>query len=142
MTVTPRYGNQDLFLLKSFHREFKDSLVDQSEYAPFPRQIDLWWYMLGIGVNAEQQRVSLPGREHLVKFNDGGILEADPWRIAHLELLVLTEEGQSAASNPVRVVQIANEYAMTGCEMLVGGLRDTTEHQHYLIAYAIEREPA
>ncbi len=138
MTTESRYGNQDLFLPKSFHTEFKDRLIDQSkEYAPFRRQVDLWWYTLGVGVSKDK-RTPMPKRDHLVKFNDGGILESDPWRITHLELLALAEEGESVASNPSKVVQIANEYVMTGCTSLVEELRVFVDPQNYLIAHIIE----
>ena len=133
MNNIPRYVNQDLWLPKRFHAEFRESLVGQSEMdKAFPRQVDLWWYALGTGV-AEGHRTNLPGHDELVKFNDGGILEADPWRITHLELLVLAEEGQAAATNPARVVRIANEYAFTGCTMLAESLRGVVDRQTHLI---------
>jgi len=140
VTRGPRYGNQDLWLPKSFHAEFRDRLVDRAKVDfAFPRQIDLWWYVIGIGIGvANAQRTPLPGRDQLVKFNDGGILESDPWRITHLELLALTEEGQGAASNPSTVVQIANEYAMTGCALLVEDLRGVIDTQMHLIGYVGE----
>ena len=134
----PRYGNQDLWLPKGFHSEFRDRLVDRSkERTAFPRQVDLWWYALGVGV-IEGHRKDLPDREQLVKFNDGGILESDPWRITHLELLALAEEGESAAASPAKVVQIANEYAMTGCGALLEGLRGVLDTQMYLLGYVSE----
>ena len=133
MNNIPRYANQDLWLPKRFQAEFRESLVGQSEVdKAFPRQVDLWWYALGTGV-AEGHRMNLPENDELVKFNDGGILEADPWRIAHLELLVLAEEGQVAATNPARVVRIANEYVFTGCTALTEGLRGVVDRQIHLI---------
>lgn len=129
MIGSPRYGSQDLWLPKSFHAEFRDRLVDRAnERVAFPRQVDLWWYALGIGV-ASGHRTPLPDREQLVKFNDGGILESDPWRITHLELLTLAEEGQAAAANPSTVVQVANEYAFTGCAVLGNALRGVVDTQ-------------
>ncbi|MCY3805584.1 MAG: hypothetical protein OXG55_16705 [bacterium] len=133
MSSGPRYGNQDLWLPKSFHTEFQKRLVDRSNVrAAFPRQVDLWWYALGIGV-VEGQRTPLPDRDRLVKFNDGGILESDPWRTTHLELLALAEEGQTAATNASTVVQIANEYAITGCSVLTDSLRGVIDTQNHLI---------
>ena len=133
MNNIPRYVNQDLWLPKRFHAEFRESLVGQSEVdKTFRRQVDLWWYALGIGVT-EGHRRDLPGNDELVKFNDGGILEADPWRITHLELLVLAEEGQTAATNPARVVRIANEFVFTGCATLAGSLRGVVDRQTHLI---------
>ena len=133
MNNIPRYANQDLWLSKRFHAEFRESLVGQSEAdKAFLRQVDLWWYALGTGVT-EGHRMDLPGNDELVKFHDGSILEADPWRITHLELLVLAEEGQAAATNPARVVRIANEYAFTGCTMLAESLRGVVDRQIHLI---------
>ena len=133
MSNEPRYGNQDLWLPKSFHAEFVEHLVDRSEVrAAFPRQVDLWWYALGIGV-IEGHRTPLPERDQLVKFNDGGILESDPWRTTHLEMLALAEEGQTAATNASTVVQIANEYAITGCSALTDSLRGVVDPQSHLL---------
>ena len=129
----PRYGNQDLWLPKRFHTEFVESLVNRSNVrTAFQRQVDLWWYALGVGV-IEGRRTQLPKRDQLVKFNDGAILESDPWRITHLELLALAEEGSVAATNPSVVVQIANEYAITGCGALTDSLRGVVDTQSHLI---------
>ncbi len=134
MSNEPRYGNQDLWLPKSFHAEFRERLVDRSDMrTAFPRQVDLWWCALGIGV-VEGFRTALPERDQLVKFNDGGILESDSWRITHLELLALAEEGQTAATNASAVVQIANEYAITGCSVLTDNLRGVVDTQSHLIS--------
>lgn len=133
MTSVRRYGNQDLWLPKGFHAEFKDRLVDRGkERVPFPRQVDLWWYALGLGVR-EGRRTDLPEREQLVKFNDAGILESDPWRITHLELLALSEGGQEKAANPSDVIQIANEFALAGCAMISEDLRGTVDPQMHLL---------
>ena len=142
MSIEPRYVNQDLFLPKSFHTEFKERLVDQSkEHAPFLREVDLWWYALGIGVS-NNDKAPLPNRDRLVKFNNGGILETNPWRITHLELLALAEEGEGVAGNPRRVVQIANEYAVAGCASLVELLRDSIDNQSLLLSHASQRRTA
>ena len=134
MNTNPRYVNQDLFLLKAFHANFRDRLVSQSdERAPFDRQVDLWWYAIGIGVR-QGQRTPLPSREDMVKFNDGGILESDPWRISHLELLVLAEQGEEGASSAVTVIQTANEYALTGTVQLEKDLHGSIDPQMVLLS--------
>ena len=134
MTTGHRYGNQDLFLPKDFHTAFRARLVSQSdERAPFNRQVDLWWYALGLGVR-QGVRTPLPDRDALVKFNDGGILESDPWRITHLELLVMGEQSEDEASNPGIVIQTANEYAMTGCNTLAEELRGVIDPQLSLLS--------
>ena len=134
MTTASRYRNQDLFLPKAFNAAFLGRLVDQSdERAPFGRQVDLWWYALGVGVT-QGHRTQLPKREALSKFNDGGILEADPWRVTHLELLVLAEQGESDAANAAVVIQTANEYVMTGCDVLSEELRGVIDPQFQLLS--------
>lgn len=133
MTSESRYGSQDLWLHKSFYNEFVGRLVSQSKpEVSFRRQVDLWWYALCVGVT-EQTRTPLPDHNSLVKCNNAGILESDPWRITHLELLTLSEEGQTAATNAAVVVRIANEYALTGCRKLTDGLRVVVEDQLHLI---------
>lgn len=135
MTSSVRYSNQDLYLPKSFHTEFLDSLVDQTRAdAPFRRQVDLWWYAVALAVRGGE-RVRLPDRERLVKFNDAGILETDPWRLTHLELVVLADEGQEAAANPTRVIRWANECALAGCSMLEEVVRGVLDPQQQLVAY-------
>jgi hypothetical protein len=58
-------------------------------------------------------------RENLVKFNDGGILSSDPWRITQLELLGLAEtEDEAVLQDPGLMVQIASEYAFTGLRIV------------------------
>ena len=140
VTSQPRYGNQNLWLPKSFHAEFVENVnhvVHRSNpQAAFPRQVDLWWYALGMGM-AEGRRTPLPDRDQLVRFNDGGILEANPWRITHLELLALVEEGQVAATNAATVVRIGNEYAITGCAILTERLRGVLDAQNQLIDFAL-----
>ena len=143
MTSRTRYGNQDLWLPKSFHAEFVESVghvVHRSDTrAAFPRQVDLWWYALGIGV-AEGRRTPLPERPQLVRFNYGEILGADPWRITHLELIALVEEGEGAATDPATVIRIGNEYAVTGCGILTEDLRGILDAQNQLINLAMSAD--
>ena len=135
MTSQPRYRDQDLWIPASFHKEYVDNgrLVSRGDpRVPFGRQIDLWWHALGIGA-ADGSRSSLPGRDQLIRFNDAGILESDPWRITHLELLVLGELGEDGASDPTTVVRTANEYAITGFGILGELLRGIIDPQTHLI---------
>ena len=106
------YAGIDLFLLSDVHARV-ESLVSRSsnELAPFERQIDFWWAGIGIGVALGHRT---PTTAAVTKFNTGIILNSDPWRITHLELLALSEEGAEAISVPNRVIRIASEYANTG----------------------------
>lgn len=136
--VKARYGNQNLWLPKRFHDEFVQDLVRGTDgFSTFSRQVDLWWYALGIGVSIAR-RTPIPPRDAIVKIHDGVVLETDPWRITHLELLILVEEGQEAACNPVIVVQIANEYVMTGCNILAPILRGLVDRQMFLLDHPLE----
>ena len=135
MATGGRYRDQDLWMPTSFHREFVETnvLVDRNANTPFARQVDLWWYAVGLGVRANE-RTPLPMRSQLTRFNDGGILGADPWRITHLELLVLGEEGEEAAADPAKVLQTANEYAVTGFRILTEELRTVNDPQSHLVS--------
>ena len=143
MTSQPRYGNQDLWLPESFHAEFVenvDHVVHRSNAgAAFSRQVDLWWYALGIGV-AEGRRTPLPDRAQLVRFNSAEILEANPWRITHLELLALIEQGKLAATNAATAIRIGNEYAITGCAILTERLRGVVDVQNQLIYFTLSSD--
>ena len=135
MTTDSRYRNQDLWIPKPFHSEFVDRLVSRGDpRIPFERQVDLWWYAFEVGVT-EGAKTPLPSRDNLVRFNDGGILESEPWRITHLELFVLAEQGEDSASNPSIVVQTANEFAVTGFRLLTKELQGAIDPQLHLMVH-------
>ena len=65
--------------------------------APFGRVVDLWWHAIELGVVAgERIPLPTPVRPTLVNFSEADILQSDPWRVTHLELLVLGEQGVDA----------------------------------------------
>ena len=115
--VANPYGNQDLFIAKNVSERLGE-FVSRSdrETKPFARQVDAWWLAIGIGAKMGR-RTALPS--DTVKFNDGGILSSDPWRITHLEALALAEEGADVINNPAQVIRIATEYANTGFQWLI-----------------------
>ncbi len=120
--VVNPYLAQDLFISEEYHARLGDFVSrDPKDALPFSRQVDAWWIAIGIGVRIG---VRTPLPEKRVKFNDGAILNSDPWRITHLQLLVLSEEDKESLSEPSRVIRIATEYANTGfgwiMETLVG----------------------
>lgn len=110
--IANRYASQDLFIAQS-HRDSLGDFVSRADRdgKPFSRQVDAWWLAIGLGVR-EGIRTPLPAET--VKFNDGGILGSDPWRITHLELLAIAEAGESVLDQPAQVIRIASEYANTG----------------------------
>ena len=136
MTTNSRYRDLDLWIPKHFHTEFVNStrLVKRGDdpFVAFNRQVDLWWYALGAGISIGA-RTPLPDRSLLVRFNDGGILESESWRITHLELLALAEKGEETASNPAKVLQFAHEYTMTGFDFLTQELRGKIDLQLHLL---------
>ena len=125
VAVVNPYGSQDLFIDADVSVRIGD-FVSRSEKdgKPFARQVDAWWLAIGLGVHMGY-RNALPGKT--VKFNDGGILSTDPWRITHLELLALAEEGESVLDKPVQVIRIASEYANTGFPWLIEQLLGQAE---------------
>ena len=138
MTTDSRFRDLDLWIPEKFHTEFVRSgtLVKRGDdpYIPFNRQIDLWWYAFGVGARIGE-KTPLPDRSSLVRFNEAGILESDPWRITHLELLALAEQGEDIAADPTKVLLLAHEYAMTGFSVLTQELRSVTDFQLHLLGY-------
>jgi hypothetical protein len=123
MTVQANpYASYDLYVPKAWHDSYRRyTSVQQSEGgdldgAPFPRMIDFWWAALGIGVR-DQRRAAIG--EARTKIADGAILNSDPWRITHLGLIALADEGEAVLDRPADVVRIASEYAAAGTERLV-----------------------
>jgi len=118
-----RYANQDLFIARIHHERLLGlvSRAEQQEVQPFDRQVDAWWAAMAIGVQ-RGERTPLPADQ--VKFNDGGILTSDSWRITHLELLALSEGDPEILEKPREVIRLASEYANAGfpyiLEHLVG----------------------
>ncbi len=116
MVKSNHYSNQDLYIAKEFHEVLQNYLTRKElKDLPFARQIDAWWLALCIGVKIKQ-RTPLP--ENKVKFNDGSILDTDPWRLTHLELIALSENNEEILNAPKKVIRIANEYANTGFEWI------------------------
>ena len=112
------YANQDLFWPMEFHQNHVKALQGRGDVRkPFQRQIDLWWCALCLGVRLGR-RTPLGPKAKLIKFNDGGILASDPWRITHLELLALAELGEEGLANPSGTIQMAAEYAATGASVI------------------------
>ena len=139
MTPASSYRNQNLWIPRSFSADFvaqNENLVSLTEpRAAFGRQVDLWWYAMGLGVNAgERTSLPTPVRPTMVNFAEADILVSDPWRITHLELLVLGEQGVDAACNPATVIGTANEYAMTGFRLLAVELRAQSDLQIHLFS--------
>ena len=136
------FANQDLFLSKTFHEHHVDHLVGRGDVRkPFPRQIDLWWLALCFGRRIGY-RTQLGDRGTLVKFNDGGILSSDPWRITHLELLSLAELGEKGLEDPAQTIQVANEYVATGLSVIDDLCTGAPEPTLTLATRMVEHGPA
>jgi hypothetical protein len=123
--VINRYASIDLFIPSDVHNRI-DPFVSRSDVdpRPFERQIDLWWAGLALGVHIGT-RTPMP--EKVVKFNTAAILSTDPWRITHLELLALAEEGPEVFEAPAKVIEIASQYANTGLPWIVHSLLGEAE---------------
>jgi hypothetical protein len=115
MDVVNRYATQDLYVAKEHHEQMQNYVArTDKDGRPFARQVDIWWAAIGLGV-CIGHRTPLPvGDKATVKFNSAAILNTDPWRIVHLELLALAEEGPEVLDDPSLVIHIASEYAATG----------------------------
>jgi len=124
MAVVNPYASQDL-LIAAANSERMSSIVsrDEKNPRPFARQVDAWWLAMLVGL--EYGRTPLSGET--TKFNDGGVLASDPWRITHLELLAVAEEGVDVLQRPAQVVRIATEYANSGFDWLFEKLTGEAE---------------
>ncbi len=124
--VANPYASQDLFIASEVSDRMSDlvSRSDKDGSKPFARQVDAWWFAMCIGIR-QGQRSKLPDRT--VKFNDGGILATDPWRITQLELLTLSELGIEALQTPAATIRMAAEYAHNGFSWLLEAVLGAAE---------------
>lgn len=119
------YVSQDLHLPRDFDDELSDLLVDgkRGSDKPFPRKVDLWWASICIGAALGQHHAVAKER---TKFHTGQVFANEPWRVAHMELLALAREGETALRRPARVVEMAEEYGMAGIDWITERLRGSS----------------
>lgn len=116
------YAAQDLFVPKDWHDSYQRYTIQARaetkdlDATPFPRMIDMWWTALCVGLREGRRS---PLGEKPTKFADGAILNSDPWRVTHLGLIAVGEQGSEVLDRPAEVIRIACEYAATGSEWLV-----------------------
>ena len=122
--IVNRYASQDLFIAREYHDRIGDFVSRGQDSRPFSRYVDAWWVAMTIGIQRDR-RTPLPSG--VVKFNDGGILSSDPWRITHLELLALARGGPEALDRPAELIRMASEYANAGFPELVDLLTGQVE---------------
>lgn len=135
--VANRYSGTGLFMPKRTHDTISQFTGAQKT---FPRLVDAWWVGLCIGVKLNKSQ-NVPGNR--TKFMDGNILSSDPWRITHLELIALADEGEQVLKQPSRVVAIATGYANFGLNWLVDNcLLDSIEPQMALLNRLSLESPA
>lgn len=123
--VANPYANLELKIPAQYSEDFKkytgrfkpeDGSAKDIDRSPFDRYVDLWWAAIGVGV--AEGRVS--NTDDSEKFVTGVVLNADPWRITHLELLAIAHSGSTnVIGKPGEIIDIANGYAATGVPILV-----------------------
>lgn len=101
----------------------EDGTTVDIDRSPFDRFVDLWWGALCLGVREGRQ--STPPKWH--DFVTGVVLNQDPWRIRHLELVAITENGPGVLEEPGKVIDTANRYAATGIAVLIDTMTGQTE---------------
>lgn len=85
---------------------------------PFARQVDAWWLGLCLGVRKGEKRPRIDG-EPRTKFHEGVIFSSDSWRLVHLELIAMADEGERILLDPSKVIAVASSYADFGLEWIV-----------------------
>jgi hypothetical protein len=132
VTIANPYVNLELRIpdhewdsVRRFTTTFRpeDGSAADIDRSPFDRYVDLWWAALCLGVREERR--SRPSKWHT--FVTGVVLNQDPWRIRHLELIALADEGTGVLDEPGKVVTIANEYAATGIPILIDAMTGQVE---------------
>jgi hypothetical protein len=132
VTIANPYANLELRIpehewdaVKRYTTTFRpeDGSTADIDRSPFARYVDLWWIALCLGVR--EGRKSVPAKWHT--FVTGVVLNQEPWRIRHLELIALADEGPSVLDEPGKVIAIANGYAATGIPVLIDAMTGQTE---------------
>lgn len=121
MDQANRFAAIDLYIPSTIHTHI-DALVSRNDRdtLPFRRQIDLWWTGLVIGLRLSERQDIETGA--MSKFGTGVILNSDPWRIVHLEMIGLTLNGSHALASPNKIVAQAQEHANGGMSWLLNEL--------------------
>src|SRR4051812_22407695 len=124
-SIANPYANLELKIPNQYSEDFKkytsrfkseDGSVKDIDRSPFDRYVDFWWAAIGVGVS--ENRTS--NTDDSEKFVTGVVLNQDPWRITHLELLAIAHTGSAEViTRPGEVIEIANGYAATGVPILV-----------------------
>lgn len=116
------YASQDLFVPREWHESYQRYTIQARaesrdlDATPYPRMIDMWWTALCVGLREGRRS---PLGEKPAKFADGAILSSDPWRVTHIGLIAVAEEGPDVLERPADVIRIVSEYAAAGSEWLV-----------------------
>lgn len=121
-----KFPNQYFEDVKKYTLRFKadDGSAKDIDRSPFDRYVDFWWAAIGVGV-CENRITATDDSE---KFVTGAVLNGDPWRITHLELLAIAHTGSAdVITRPGEVMDIANGYAATGVPILVDILHKKSE---------------
>ena len=125
------YTSYDVFIAADHHERLENFVSrSEDERKVFSRWIDAWWVAMTMGVHSGR-RSPLPRESR--KIIDGRIFDSDPWRITHLELLALAENGSDALERPGDVIRMASEYANAGFPDLLDQLIGQNEPTLHLM---------
>lgn len=118
----------------TFSQEESQSAPD-ADKTPFRRYVDVWWVGMAIGVAQERLIEDPAGGWH--KFIDGVILQSDPWRVVHMQMLGLAWfKDPSVLGDPGRIIARANAHAAYGVPKVLDALSGAPvpmfELSHYL----------
>lgn len=123
--VANPYANIELKIPSQYSEDFRkytsrgkteEGVNKDIDRSPFALYVDLWWTSICVGISLGR----LSDTDNSEKFVTGVVLNQDPWRITHLELLAIAHTGSTnVIGKPSDVIGIANGFAATGVPILV-----------------------
>ena len=90
------------------------------EDSPFPRMVDMWFLAVCIAVQ-EGLSPDFDSKGKTYKAIEGAVFGSDTWRSNALMLLAIAHTGDvDIASEPPKMMRVANAYALAGLPRLIG----------------------
>ena len=128
------FAATSIFLPENFRENFHqycgtriEGTHNDPEDSPFPRMVDMWFMALCIAVKEGITPV-LDKKYKTTDYKaiDGNVFGSDSWRSNAIMLIAISHEGNiEVASDPHKMMRIANAYALAGLPRLISILEDS-----------------